>query len=143
MGLILGTNVFDKYVLGFELALSDPHLVIVGQLAAFAAVHSGLAYARPSGVRWSSTLWCLQHACAASRVAVVHAIPVLYTTPRCAVVLYSLHVFPKQFLRSTAACVSCVDCPCRSAQRPCFYAARCCVGKLAADHSNFRMYLRA
>jgi NnrU protein len=71
VSLILFTNVFDGYVSGFEEALVEPQYAMVGILAAFAAVHSGLAYLRPWGAPPIIILFCLasaplQSSCAAA-----------------------------------------------------------------------------
>lgn len=49
VGLIFCTDIFNDFVAGFEALLVQPEYAMVGILAFFALVHSGLAFLRPYG----------------------------------------------------------------------------------------------
>ena len=49
VALILFTDIFNDFVAGFENLLVEPQYAMVGILAFFALIHSGLAFLRPYG----------------------------------------------------------------------------------------------
>lgn len=56
IGLIFFTDIFNDFVAGFEDLLGQPEYAMVGILAFFALVHSGLAFLRPYGAAFCQFL---------------------------------------------------------------------------------------
>jgi hypothetical protein len=48
-GLIFFTDIFNDFVAAFEEVLVQPEYAMVGILAFFALIHSGMAFLRPYG----------------------------------------------------------------------------------------------
>lgn len=108
IGLIFFTDIFNGFVAGFEERLVQPEYAMVGILAFFALVHSGLAFLRPYGV---VLVLLLSHSASQTTLPMLVSLPVLLR-PGCSHPRAALFCTPEECasVSSAHAFLNCESC---------------------------------